>query len=231
MLRALEEDAASLGNRLSLYSLTEGEKERLEGLFPGKFDYTLVRDGFDYCYDINRLADLTGKKLHAKRNHIHRFEEHYPGWTTEEIGPHNLQECIALNEDWEAAAAAAGHEDWNAQEGCEALRRCLYHQQELGLEGLALRGNGKLVAFTMGKSLGGDTYDVFFEKAYADIQGAYPMINREFARWVRAHHPEIVYLNREDDMGEENLRKAKLSYHPDLLLEKYVAELKEGAAL
>ena len=100
-----------------LYSLTEGEKERLEGLFPGKFDYTLVRDGFDYCYDINRLADLTGKKLHAKRNHIHRFEEHYPGWTTEEIGPHNLQECIALNEDWEAAAAAAGHEDWNAQEG------------------------------------------------------------------------------------------------------------------
>lgn len=83
----------------------------------------------------------------------------------------------------------------------------------------------------MGKSLGGDTYDVFFEKAYADIQGAHPMINREFARWVRAHHPEIVYLNREDDMGEENLRKAKLSYHPDLLLEKYVAELKEGAAL
>ena len=79
-----------------------------------------------------------------------------------------------LNEDWEAAAAAAGHEDWNAQEGCEALRRCLYHQQELGLEGLALRGNGKLVAFTMGKSLGGDTYDVFFEKAYADIQGATP---------------------------------------------------------
>ena len=231
MLKALEQDAAALGNRLSLYSLTEGEKERLESLFPGKFEYTLVRDGFDYCYDINRLADLPGKKLHAKRNHIHRFEEHYPGWSTEEIGPHNLQECIALNEDWEAAAAAAGHEDWNAHEGCEALRRCLYHQQELGLEGLALRGNGKMLAFTMGKSLGGDTYDVFFEKAYADIQGAYPMINREFARWVRDHHPEIVYLNREDDMGEENLRKAKLSYHPDLLLEKYMAELKEGETL
>ena len=99
------------------------------------------------------------------------------------------------------------------------------------LEGLALRGGGKLLAFTMGKSLGGDTYDVFFEKAYADVQGAYPMINREFARWVRERHPEIVYMNREDDMGEENLRKSKLSYHPDLLLEKYIAELKEGETL
>lgn len=231
MLYALEEDAAAHGKRLSLYSLTTEEKERLETLFPGKFEYTLIRDGFDYCYDINRLADLTGKKLHAKRNHIHRFEERYPGWSTEEIGLENLKECIALNQDWEAAAAAAGNADWNAEEGYQALQRCLSHQQELGLEGLALRGNGKMLAFTMGKSLGGDTYDVFFEKSYGEIQGAYPMINREFARWVRQHHPEIVYLNREDDMGEENLRKAKLSYYPDLLLEKYVAELKEGATL
>ena len=87
------------------------------------------------------------------------------------------------------------------------------------------------MAFTAGKSLGGDTYDVFFEKAYSEVQGAYPMINREFARWIRKNHPEIRYLNREDDMGEENLRKAKLSYHPDLLLEKYIAELKEGETL
>ena len=230
-LDAITQDAREEGQPLRLIALTQYHKNWLEANYPDRFAFEEARDGFDYLYDIDRLADLPGKKLHAKRNHIHRFEEHYPGWSTEEIGPHNLQECIALNEDWEAAAAAAGHEDWNAHEGCEALRRCLYHQQELGLEGLALRGNGKMLAFTMGKSLGGDTYDVFFEKAYADIQGAYPMINREFARWVREHHPEIVYLNREDDMGEENLRKAKLSYHPDLLLEKYMAELKEGETL
>ena len=231
VLRALEKDAAGQGGRLSLYSLTEGERERLEGLYPGKFDYTLVRDGFDYCYDINRLADLRGKKLHGKRNHIHRFEERFPDWSTELIGPDNLQECLDLNDAWEAAAMASGHDDWNARMGTRALRNCLLHREELGLEGLALRAEGRLLAFTLGKSLGGDTYDVFFEKAYGDIQGAYPMINREFARWVREHHPEIVYLNREDDMGEENLRKSKLSYHPDLLLEKYVAELKEGETL
>ena len=231
MLRQLERDAAARGARLSLYALNEGERERLEGLYPGKFEFISFRDSFDYCYDIHRLADLTGKKLHAKRNHIHRFEERFPDWTVEEIGPDNLQECVALNEDWEAAAVASGHEDWNARMGSEALRKCLRHQEALGLEGLALRGGGKLLAFTMGKSLGGDTYDVFFEKAYADVQGAYPMINREFARWVRERHPEIVYMNREDDMGEENLRKSKLSYHPDLLLEKYIAELKEGETL
>ena len=231
MLQALELDAKAQGKPLSFYALTEAEKERLEQLYPGKFTFTLARDGFDYCYDIHRLADLTGKKLHAKRNHIHRFEERYPDWTVEEISAENLSECIQLNEEWEAAAAAAGHEDWNAHQGCEALRRCLIHQQGLGLEGLLLRADGKPVAFTAGKSLGGDTYDVFFEKAHSEIQGAYPMINREFARWIRKNHPEIRYLNREDDMGEENLRKAKLSYHPDLLLEKYVAELKEGETL
>lgn len=70
------------------------------------------------------------------------------------------------------------------------------------------------------------TYDVHFEKAYGELQGAYAMINREFARWVRARHPEIRYLNREDDMGVEGLRKAKQSYYPDLMVEKHTAVMK-----
>ena len=76
-------------------------------------------------------------------------------------------------------------------------------------------------------SLAADTYDVHFEKAYGELQGAYAMINREFARWVRARHPEIRYLNREDDMGVEGLRKAKESYQPTVLLEKFNADLTE----
>ena len=97
---------------------------------------------------------------------------------------------------------------------------------ELGPEGGLIRVYGEVVAFTIGDRLSADTYDVHFEKAYGELQGAYAMINREFARWVRARHPEIRYLNREDDMGVEGLRKAKQSYYPDLMVEKHTAVMK-----
>ena len=100
------------------------------------------------------------------------------------------------------------------------------HYEELGLEGGLIRVYGEVVAFTIGDRLSADTYDVHFEKAYGELQGAYAMINREFARWVRARHPEIRYLNREDDMGVEGLRKAKQSYYPDLMVEKHTAVMK-----
>ena len=100
------------------------------------------------------------------------------------------------------------------------------HYHELGLEGGLIRVYGEVVAFTMGDMLCADTFDVHFEKAYGELQGAYAMINREFARQVRARHPEIKYLNREDDMGVEGLRKAKQSYYPDLMVEKHTAVMK-----
>jgi hypothetical protein len=91
-----------------------------------------------------------------------------------------------------------------------------------------LKADGQVMAFTMGNLIQPDTYDVNFEKAFAHIQGAYPMINREFARYIREKYPEVVYLNREDDMGLPGLRKAKESYHPDILLCKGTAILEES---
>ena len=98
----------------------------------------------------------------------------------------------------------------------------------LGLEGGALFAEGRLIGFTIGEVISSDTFDVHFEKAYASIPGAYPMVCREFARQIMADHPNIVYLNREDDMGSEGLRRAKESYQPTVLLEKYVADWKEN---
>lgn len=213
---------------LRLVCLTTRQMEELDRLMPGRFAYEADRDGFDYLYDIDRLADLTGKKLHAKRNHINRFVENNPTWTYEEITPATLPECLEMDKEWYRRSLQREGDAEERDLGDEgiALRTAMEHYEELGLEGGLIRVYGEVVAFTIGDRLSADTYDVHFEKAYGELQGAYAMINREFARWVRARHPEIRYLNREDDMGVEGLRKAKQSYYPDLMVEKHTAVMK-----
>ncbi len=97
------------------------------------------------------------------------------------------------------------------------------HYEELGFLGGMLYQNGEPVAFTAGTKLDNEVFDTHFEKALPGVEGAYTMVNREFARLVRAEYPDIAAFNREEDMGIEGLRKAKLSYHPDILLMKYFA--------
>ena len=93
---------------------------------------------------------------------------------------------------------------------------------------LLLSGGERIIAFSMGSRMNRDYYDVGFEKAFPDVNGAYAMINREFSRMIAEKYPEVQFLNREDDMGSEGLRRAKESYQPTVLLEKYVADWKEN---
>ena len=218
--------AASRGAPFRLVCLTPPQKEELEALFPGAFRFTADRNGFDYLYDIDRLSDLKGKKLHAKRNHIHRFEENNPDWVYEDITPDSLPECLEMDKEWyrRSMIREGLAEERDLGDEGRALRLAMENYEALGLEGGLIRVYGEVVAFTMGDRLSSDTFDVHFEKAYGELQGAYAAINREFARRVRQRHPEIRYLDREDDMGVEGLRKAKESYYPDLMVEKYSAE-------
>ncbi|MCI8593625.1 MAG: DUF2156 domain-containing protein [Oscillospiraceae bacterium] len=219
----LRQDAAERDETFRMVCVLPEQRERLEGWFSGCFAFEADRDGFDYLYDIERLCSLTGKKLHGKRNHINRFLEDNPQWSFEPITAANLTECIAMDERWYQENLGYDGDETLREDGV-ALRKCMAHYDRMGLEGCLLRAGGRVVAFTMGEPMGeSDTYDVHFEKAFSEVQGAYPMVNREFARWVRERHPNIRYLNREDDMGVEGLRKAKESYYPDILLEKYSA--------
>lgn len=230
VIRALKEEADRRGEPLRLVCLTPRQMEELDRLFPDTFVYTADRDGYDYLYEVDRLADLGGKKLHGKRNHINRFLEQNPSWTYEEITPATLPECLEMDREWYRRSMlreGAAEERDLGDEG-RALRLAMEHYGALGLEGGLIRVYGEVVAFTMGDHLSSDTYDVHFEKAYGELQGAYAMINREFARWVRERHPEVKYLNREDDMGVEGLRKAKGSYYPDEMVEKHSAVWKAG---
>lgn len=219
VIELLRQDSHSLGQPFVLRSLTTQTRGTLEALYPGAFTYEEDRDAFDYLYEIDTLAELAGKKYQAKRNHINRFVDNHPDWYTEVVTAENLDVCRAVMARWEQ-----GHE---GSDDKRALDKALEHYDALCFEGLLLyAAPGEPVGFSLGNRISTDTFDVNFEKAFADVQGSYPMINREFARFIRDKHPEIRYLNREDDMGVEGLRKAKESYHP-IFLEKYVARERE----
>lgn len=213
----LNEDAARGGHRLAFFAVTETMKQTLERLCPGRFEFLAQRDSFDYIYSAESLISLAGKKLHGKRNHIARFEK-LDAWSYEAITPQNLAECEVMNEEW-CRLNGCGQDEGKKEEYC-AVRRSFRNYGALGFTGGLLRLEGRVVAFTMGEQLGVDTFNTHIEKAFFDVEGAYAMINREFA----AHNcAGYAYINREEDMGVEGLRRAKLSYNPAILLEKYRA--------
>ncbi len=202
--------------------VTAEHKALMESTFPGRLRFEAGREWFDYVYLAEKLATLGGKKLHAKRNHINRFlEEHGDDWRYVRLTPELLPECMDMLADWTRVHLEAGGDPEGLEEERLALSRAFGHFDYLGLEGGALYVGDRMIAFTIGEKISSDTYNVHFEKADAAVQGAYPMINREFVRQILRLHPEIVYVNREDDAGVEGLRKAKLSYDPAFLVEKY----------
>jgi hypothetical protein len=222
-LEMAKEDAAAHGVPLTLICITAEQKAQLEAEFPGRFVFQEDRDGFDYLYTVDRLADLAGKKLHAKRNHISRFCDRFPDWMFEPITIDNIADCRAMEKEWFAKQVQEERANQTLDNERQAVLVALEHMDELGLTGGLIRAEGRVLAFSLGSFTTADCYNVHFEKAFGDIQGAYAVINREMARWVRDSWPDVKYLNREDDMGLEGLRKAKLSYYPDIMLEKYSA--------
>lgn len=200
--------------------LEKHETEFLERLFPGKYEFIEERDSFDYVYSRENLATLSGKKYHGKRNHISYFEKTF-NWSFDELNRSNIDECIAMNEKWYTLNVEKDREGIDDER--EVLRLNFAHFEEIGGVGGVLRIDGEVVAFTFGERLNENTFVTHFEKAYSDIRGAYPMINQLFAQTMLSDY-ELV--NREDDVGSEGLRSAKLSYHPEFLVEKYSAVAK-----
>lgn len=220
---ALRDDARERGVRFRIFGATPSEAETLEALYPQRFVRRSMRDSYDYVYDIERLCDLRGRKLQAKRNHCNHFEQAYPDWRVRPLTKELLPRCIEFTQSWyEEHRDAHPYSDMSEEKA--AMQKAFRYFDELQMEGIALETQDGIVAFSMGNRIREDTFDVNFEKAHPEINGAYPMVNREFARLIRSRYPEVRYLNREDDMGIEGLRRAKESYYPDLLLEKIVLE-------
>lgn len=225
-LDAIIADAGERGIPCRITGLTQPEMETLEALYPGRFRFHWDRDSFDYVYDINDLAELKGRKFQQKRNHLNRFTQDHPDACVLPLAESNLEECREFVDSWYALRREENpHEDIQMEQ--VAISRAFRHYSELGMEGLVLYVDGRIVAMTMGSFLGENTIDVHFEKADHTIQGCYGAINRAFARYIRGKFPQVRYLNREDDMGLEGLRRAKLSYQPHHMVEKGWALLME----
>ncbi len=226
VLDAIIADARQRGISCCIANLDADRCALLEKLYPGKFRFHRDRDSFDYVYNIDDLADLKGRKFQRKRNLLHRFEDAYPHCQAETITPGNLPAVQDMVYQWYRKKHLDNPMgDFHLEE--VAMMRALKDPAALELEGLALMDGGEVLAFTFGSRLTEDTFDIHFEKAKDSAYGAYPAINRAFASYLRDKYPQLRYLNREDDLGLEGLRDAKLSYYPAFLLEKYWAQLEE----
>jgi hypothetical protein len=216
----LEEDSLKHGHPLWLLGVTPEGRKDLELFFPDGFRYMPERDYYDYIYLREDLVNLTGKKYQPKRNHINKFVKQYQNrYRYMEITPELVPECLELERKW----YKANRTDDDAEELSNERRSLTYaleHAGELGLIGGSICADHQIIAFSFGAPINQNTFGVHVEKANINYDGAYSMINKEFA----AHLPEqYIYVNREEDLGIPGLRQAKLSYHPALLLEKCTA--------
>ena len=223
-VEAIREFAAAQGVPLVLRGLTEKQVAQLEEAYPGGFAYIENETCADYVYLAEKLATYSGKALHGKKNHCNRFEAEND-WDFVPLTRELIPGCLDMLDLW--SEENAGRLDESIAYEHDAIIRAFAAFEQLGLEGGVLRVSGRIVGFTVGELACRDTFNVHFEKAEADINGAYPMVCRELTRMLMAKYPDLVYMNREDDMGFESLRRSKLSYKPEYLLRKYTARWKD----
>lgn len=219
-IKRLMEDAKEREIPFVMISINEEKRKLIEEQMPGVFMFEENRDNADYVYLRDRLAELAGKKLHSKRNFINRFKISYEDrWHYEPVTKENIKEIFAFHMKW-CEINGCGSDESFLYETC-AISQGLRNFEQLGLFGGALYLDGEIIAYTLGSKSGSDMVIVHIEKADHNIPGSYQMINQQF---VQNNIGSVKYVNREEDLGIEGLRKAKLSYYPDIIITNYMAK-------
>lgn len=172
----------------------------------------------DYLYESDKLATLEGHKLNKKRNHVNRFTRDHSDFSFENIDQSNILSIRKfLVDTWEKEVIKTGNYFEAEKEGTLLV---LDNYDKYPFFGGALKCDNKIIAFTVGEIIN-DTLYVHIEKALSEYSGSYEMINFLFAKEMQTNHPELKWINREDDGGDDGLREAKMSYNPAMLLKKY----------
>jgi hypothetical protein len=222
-LRQMLHEATNGDRPFSLQCVDAATCKSFDAIMLEKFEWNVNRDSSEYLYLRSDLENLAGKKFQPKRNHINQFLRTFPDYEYLPLTPEIMPECMALERQWRKNAEA--HEPFEAIETIDAehnaLTTAFEHFAELDLIGAAIRANGKIVAFTYGAPINDEVFDICVEKADISILGTYPVINQQFVRRLPSR---FIYINREEDLGVPGLRKAKLSYNPVEMVEKFVGK-------
>lgn len=205
-----------------LFWICEDEiKDGIPEILAQNYNFYESRDDFDYIYLRENLANLSGKKYHSKRNHISAFTKKYQ-WYYSKITKDNAEDVWLCAQKWYNSRECDKYL-LNEKKGIDFL---LTHLEEFNIVGGAIYVDGEVVAFTLGTELNSMVFVTHIEKALPEYAEGYTVINQEFAKNELSRYK---YINREDDMGIEGVRKAKLSYKPEILLKKYYCTPKDEA--
>lgn len=215
-IETLERDAENNGCGCILTNLSLQMVERIQAVFGNRFKFEYDRADSDYIYSVEDLINLSGSKYHSKKNNLNKFLKNNE-FVYEKISRDNIEECLSMKNNW--AERKPNREDY--EEELLILDRAFSEYEKFGFIGGLIRIKGEVVAFSFGEELNKEIFVTHFEKAYDDIPGLYQAINQQFAANSIAGYK---YVNREDDMGHEGIRKAKMSYKPVYLWDKYYTE-------
>ncbi len=228
-IELLQNDAAASGKNLLFQNITLEEKDALLKLFPAA-KITATPESGDYIYRTENLSSLSGKKLSRKRNHIHQFQSKHPDFSFELLSVNNIYAAKSIEEKWLEENKSFAIEDGSLSD-LESEKEIIFYaldnfetfSKSCQMTGGVLFVQKEPVAFCIASLLSPSVTDVHFEKCLYDFgrDGGYAVINNEFSKTV-----ETEFINREEDLGIEGLRKAKLSYYPERVLEKFLLEVK-----
>ena len=216
-LEIIHECLESEGKPFMLKSASPWVVERIKENCPDKYDFIPDRDNWEYVYRTEDMINLPGKKFRMKKNHLNSFLRQYGDYEYEPITTENMEDARQEVADWFLRHGSIEEEE-------EALRLCFDNWDALKMKGAIIRIYGKAEAFTNGDLVNPNMAHIFFEKANPNIRGLYQVINRDF---LMHEFAETEFVNREEDLGLEGLRQAKMEYNPDHFAEKYDVVVRE----
>ena len=220
VVRALRDECFAHHQPFSITNVNQQGIDFLQRVFPGEFEFSgPMPERYDYICLREKIIALEGKEMRPKRQHLYQSPRFYPNHEYRPLEPGLFPECLQLLQQWSDNAEAIGHlqgADSKVMER-ESISQVFNNWERFGAIGGAMFVDGKMVAFTYGVPINGNTFDLCVEKGDIAYKGVYTVVRHEFMQQIPEQY---TYINLEEDLGLPGLRRAKSSYHPAYQIQK-----------